>query len=62
MSPFHIVHNLRSILKGHTHGTEAENEKKNALKEFGSFRCHFEKLCADCDESIEFLIDAFQNL
>lgn len=58
MTPFHIVHNLRSILKGHTSGTEAENERKNALKDYGSFRGHFEKICSDCDESIEIITKA----
>lgn len=62
MSPFHIVHNLRSILKGHTSGTEAENERKNALKEHGSFRKHFEKICSDCDESVEIIAEAFKEI
>ncbi|MBB1419817.1 hypothetical protein H5187_21495 [Pseudoalteromonas sp. SG44-1] len=61
MSPFHVVHNLRSILKGHTSGTEAENERKNALKEYGSFRKHFEKICSDCDESLEIIAEALKE-
>ena len=62
MTPFHIVHNLRSILKGHTSGTEAENERKNALKDYGSFRGHFEKICSDCDESIEIITKAIKEI
>lgn len=61
MTPFHVVHNLRSILKGHTSGTEAENERKNALKEHGSFRKHFENICSSCDESIEIIAEAIKE-
>ncbi|MGB3211310.1 MAG: hypothetical protein WBB19_11445 [Desulforhopalus sp.] len=62
MTPFHIVHNLRSILKGHTAGTDAENERKKALQEYGSFRGHFEKICSDCDESVEILTKALKEI
>jgi len=62
MSPFHSVHNMRSILKGHTKGTEAEKMRKDALKEFGSFRGHFENLCSSCDESIGIIVEAFNKL
>jgi len=61
MSPFHEVHNLRSILKGHASGSEAEKVKKEALQRFGSFRQHFEHLCAACDDSLETIIEAFQE-
>jgi hypothetical protein len=61
MAPFHVVHNLRSILKGHTSGTEAEIERKNALGSYGSFRKHFEKICGDCDESIEIVSKALEG-
>jgi hypothetical protein len=62
MSPFHMVHNLRSVLKGHASGTEAEKIRKDALTEHGSFRKHFEKICSECDESIEILICAFKEI
>lgn len=62
MSPFHSVHNMRSILKGHTKGTEAEKIRKDALKEFGSFRGHFENLCSSCDESMEIIVEEFNKL
>ncbi|MFT5592622.1 MAG: hypothetical protein ACI8SR_000984 [Oceanicoccus sp.] len=60
MTPFHVVHNLRSVLKGHTSGTDAENERKNALKEHGSFRNHFEEICSNCDESIDIITEALR--
>jgi hypothetical protein len=59
MSPFHTVHNYRSILKGHTSGSEAETIRRESLTEHGSFRKHFEKLCSDCDESIEIITESF---
>ena len=61
MSPFHEVHNLRSTLKGHASGSEAEEVKKQALQKFGSFRQHFEHICAECDESLETIINAFHK-
>jgi hypothetical protein len=61
MTPFHVVHNLRSTLKGHTSGTEAENERKTALKEHGSFRKHFENICSSCDESVEIISEAIKE-
>lgn len=62
MSPFRELHYLRSILKGHTSGREAEKIRKQALQEFGSFRQHFEHLCAECDDSLETIIEAFPEL
>jgi hypothetical protein len=61
LSPFHNVHNLRSVLKGHVAGNEASEMRKQAMREFGSFRRHFENLCAKCDESLEVLMSAFRN-
>ncbi|MCJ7616647.1 MAG: hypothetical protein MUO43_08945, partial [Desulfobacterales bacterium] len=61
ISPFHEIHNLRSILKGHASGDDAENIKRQSLKQFGSFRQHFEHLCAECDDSIETIIEAFRE-
>ncbi|PCI64153.1 MAG: hypothetical protein COB38_13000 [Gammaproteobacteria bacterium] len=62
MTPFHVVHNLRSLLKGHTSGTEAEKERKKALKEHGNFRKHFEKISADCDETIKIIGKALKEI
>jgi hypothetical protein len=61
MSPFHEVHNLRSVLKGHATGSEATEIKKNALKEFGSFRKHFEHICTEIDENLETITEALQE-
>lgn len=61
LSAFHEVHNLRSKVKGHTSGQEAVQFRKDALREFRTFRKHFENLCAKCDESLEIIINAFKG-
>ena len=61
MSPFHKIHNLRSILKGHATGDDAEKIRRQSLEQFGSFRQHFEQLCTDCDESLGTIIEAFKE-
>lgn len=61
LGPFHDVHNLRSKLKGHTSGQEAAQIRKDALRDFGSFRKHFENLCTRCDDSLKMIINAFKD-
>lgn len=61
MSSFHEIHNLRSKVKGHTSGQEADTLRKAALQKFGSFRKHFEHICSECDESLDVLINAFKD-
>jgi hypothetical protein len=61
LGPFHDVHNLRSKLKGHTSGQEAAQIRKDALRDFGSFRKHFENLCTRCDDSLKTIINAFKG-
>ena len=61
ISSFREIHNLRSKVKGHTSGQEADILRKTALQKFGSFRKHFEYLCAECDESLDVLINAFKD-
>jgi hypothetical protein len=61
LTPFHEVHNLRSKLKGHTSGQEAEMIRKDSLKKFQSFYKHFEHICAECDESLAIIIEAFKD-
>jgi hypothetical protein len=62
MTPFHVVHNARSILKGHTLGQEAEELRKSAITEYGSYKNHYEKVCADCDESLEIITNALSDI
>lgn len=62
MTPFHVIHNARSILKGHTLGTEAEELRKNAISDYGSYKNHYEKICTDCDESLEIITNALSEV
>jgi hypothetical protein len=62
MSPFHVLHNLRSVLKAHPTGEEATAIRKQALKEFGTVTKHYTDICKKCDESLTTIIEAFRNL
>lgn len=62
ISPFHIVHNHRSLLKGHATGNEAKDLRNKALEEYGSFRNHYKQLCSECDESFGILIEEFSQI
>ncbi|RCV88346.1 hypothetical protein [Billgrantia montanilacus] len=61
MGPFHELHNLRSLVRGHRWGTEATSESKRILKEFGEFKRHFTSLCQRCDESLELIVEGFSE-
>ncbi len=61
MTPFHEIHNLRSLVKGHRWGTEADNESKKALREFGSYKNHFRSLCQSCEEALQTIISGFEE-
>ncbi len=62
LSPFHDVHNFRSKLKAHPSEEDAEKIRKNAISKFGSYKKHFENLCAECDKSLGLIIEAFESL
>lgn len=59
MSPFHELHNLRSLVRGHRWGNDAANESRRVLRDFGEYKAHFRDLCQRCDESLEAIIDGF---
>lgn len=61
MSPIHELHNLRSLVKGHRWGSDADNESKNALRKFGSYNAHFRSLCQRCEESLQTIIAGFEE-
>lgn len=61
MSPFHELHNLRSLVRGHRWGTDASNESKRVLKEFGSYKMHFMSLCQRCDEAVQTIVAGFEE-
>ncbi len=59
MTPFHLVHNLRSLVKGHVSGSDADKQRKDAIRVHGSLKSHFTSVCSDCDESMGILIETF---
>lgn len=61
MSPFHEVHNLRSSVKGHRSGSDAVQEVKRILKEFGGYKEHFKSLCQRCEESLNTIVAGFDE-
>lgn len=61
LSPFHELHNLRSLVRGHSWGTKASNESKRVLKEFGSYKMHFISLCQRCDETVQTIVTGFEE-
>lgn len=62
MTPLHELHNLRSQLKGHRWGTEAENIRKAALTKHGAFKKHFAWLCTKCDKSLSEITKVLQEI
>lgn len=61
ISPFHELHNLRSLVRGHRWGSEATSESKRVLTEFGEYKSHFKSLCQRCDESLELIVTGFSE-
>lgn len=59
MRPFHELHNLRSLVRGHRWGSEANSESKRVLNEFGEYKRHFTSLCQRCEESLELIVAGF---
>ncbi len=56
MGPFHLVHNLRSELKGHASDGTAKAREVTARKESGgSLVNHYKSLCQACDESLDLI-------
>jgi len=52
VAPLRELHNLRSKLKGHASGSEANALRKAALKAHRTYRKHFADLCGRCDEAL----------
>ena len=58
-APLQEVHHLRSKLKGHASGEEAQELKRKALENHQSYRNHFHHLCRECDQVIKTIVEAF---
>jgi hypothetical protein len=62
VAPLKTVHALRTKLKGHASGNEAETIKQQILGEHRNYKEHFRALCAQCDESIQMITEALKKL
>jgi len=61
VAPLKEVHNLRTKLKGHASGSEAEAIRRQVLAEHGSYKKHFTVLTEKVDQSIQAVKDAFEK-
>jgi hypothetical protein len=59
VAPLRTLHHLRSTLKGHVAGSEANALRQEALGEHGTYRNHFEDLCSRCDAAMKRIAEAF---
>jgi hypothetical protein len=51
-----LVHDLRSIVKGHAAPAKKAAAATKAQRDYGSFRAHFEALAAGCDDALAFIM------
>lgn len=59
--PLHEVHGYRSKVKAHDGGPEAARIRKEVLQKHGTYRKHFETLCAGCDEALRSVKAVFEK-
>jgi hypothetical protein len=55
------LHDLRTILKGHSAATKKGEAEKQAIAKFGSFRAHFADIAAECDSALKLVIDTLSG-
>jgi hypothetical protein len=56
LAPLRVLHELRTILKGHAAPEKKQTFEKQARTQFGSFRAHFADLAAGCDEGLDAVV------
>jgi hypothetical protein len=61
LSPWHLVHNLRSELKGHASSSRGRDVEIKARREHRNLVEHFRHVCSRCDESLEIIIKAIEG-
>jgi hypothetical protein len=61
VGPLKDAHHLRSKLRGHASGDEAESIRKQILTEYGSYNKHFRSLAEAVDQSIRAIGEAFDK-
>ena len=60
-APLHNLHYLRSKVKGHASGEDATTIKRDALVKHKTYGKHFQALCAECDEAVRSISEAFKD-
>jgi hypothetical protein len=55
------LHDLRTILKGHSAATKKSEAEKQAIAKFGSFRAHFAQSAAECDSALKLIMDTLSG-
>jgi hypothetical protein len=51
------LHDLRTILKGHSATIKKREQEKQAIAKFGSFRAHFAHMVAECDSALKLIME-----
>jgi hypothetical protein len=59
VAPLRELHHLRSKLKGHVAGNDAEELRQRALDLHRTYRKHFEELCSRSDAAMREIATAF---
>jgi len=60
ITPIQRLHGLRTIVKGHATADKKKAAEVEARTKHGNFRAHFTKMTADCDESLNEILSAFE--
>ena len=61
VAPLQELHYLRSNLGTHALGETAQKLKAEAFAEHGSYRNHYKNVATRCDETMQILVEAFQD-
>lgn len=61
IAPLQDLHYLRNKLRPHTSGETAQELKSKALTEHGTYHNHYKNLATRCDETMQVLVEAFQD-
>lgn len=61
IAPLQELHHLRSKLRSHASGETAQKLKAEAFAEHGNYHNHYKNLVTQCDETMQILVEAFQD-
>jgi len=61
IAPLHLLHELRSKVKGHASGGKSIELRRKALSSHKTYPKHFESLAGECDDSLRAINEAFSG-